>query len=411
MDEDYRNLKSTECTRKIDNMLARYLKERNTVVSDLSEKPVKLANKMWEKILSNDPLCMVNCGLMNRYSSYACAPCININRIVDFETTELGTPFIIECGKKVGTYLTVLKISTGGINIEVSDSDKAKAVRFLKDNGLMLSCGSQDISPLTFLRSDDFSNNILNWWTIDSIFEKKKLPYSLPLYTAFLCRNDGFILFESPTLGNYYQIIDSRDDLKETVVSIFKQLGVILDVLSPYHFSHGNPCGDVLVFTDEEMSHAYKGINITSEFTMHLADFTYSSLTTGKTRIYPRSDRSSKVLNSTLDISIKDGLYRLSNKSEVIFAYVRHAGLPIYSCSLDLYCFVVSIMSIAKVFNIVKKDESLNSLWRSIWSEGDINEVERVIAKYPNIDPIKLLSRKWLQCSVINTWLEGLKEL
>lgn len=411
--ESYRSLRCTDSTRNVDKAILRYITERNIIIEKLANDPSSLTKEMWV-ILSNDSYCMVNCGELKKFNPFICSPCKNMNSLVDFEKTKLGQPFIIECGKKVGTYLSILKVMAGKTHLEISEKDKESASKFLERNNIMISCGSHDISDLTFLKADTFSNNILNWWTIDSIFESKKLPYSLPLYTAYICRDDGFILFESPTLGNFDKIVVKSDtkSLKSTIISIFKQLGVILDVLSDYYFSHGTPSSEVLVFTEEEISHEYKGVKVVSEFVMHLADFSYSSLTKGKTRLYPHNGMASSIIaSSNMNITIDRGMYKLSNKSEIIFVYIRHGGLPIYSCSLDFYCFLVSMMSNKKVFELVKNDKDLYKLWKSVWNSDEVEIIETEIQKWPNEDPMKVLRNKWLQCGVVQNWLNALKEI
>jgi len=417
MDGSYRDISCCNNTRNIDNTLSKYVRERDHIIKTLSKYPSELVDKIWsiDGYLSNDPACMCHAGKHKKYTSYTCPPCINMGRIIDYDSEKIGRPFLVECGEKVGHTFVLITLPVGHIGLDTGNNDKSQAKKFLEEHQNMLKCGTQEIDGLTFIKSDTFTNNILIWWIIDKIFQNKGLPYALPLHTAYICRRRGFLLSNSPTIGNYEQLkqvaITKEWDRYDTCLSICKQLGVILDVLHKYFFSHGNPHTDMLLFSDEDNEHQYGDVLISSNFIMHVIDFNYSSITCEKTRLYPKTERNDILFNHCmLQIDIKDGKYYLTNKSDILFNYIRHAGLPIYSSSFDFYCFIVCLMLDSYFYDSVVKDARLYNAWESIWTPADLDVIESRIKKNKDkdVDTVRLLERLWLQCDVVKTWLSNL---
>ncbi len=417
MEGFYRRIACCDNIRNIDDTLAKYDEEREHIIRTLTRNPVELSEKIWSEdgYLSNDPACMCHAGLQKKYTPYACPPCINMGRLIDRDTERLGKPFLIECGEKVGTSFVLISLPIGTTLLEIGFQDKIKAQNFLQKHQSMLKCGSQDISNLTFVSSDIFTNNILVWWIIDKIFQRKGLPYNLPLHTGYICRHKGFLLSNAPTIGNYTKLKEKAKmeewDRYNVCSSICKQLGIILDVLHKNFFTHGNPHVDMLLFSEEEIEHHYDNVLVSSEFITHIVDFSYSSITHSGTRLYPHTERSDVILNyQMLHIDIKDGRYYLSDKTDILFNYIRHAGLPIYSSSFDFYCFIVCLMLDGYFYDSVKGDSDLNLAWESIWTGEDLIKIEKRIKTNRNrdVDVVRLLSKLWLQCEVVETWLSML---
>lgn len=417
MEGDYRRLSCCNGTRNIDEVLSKYIVERDNIIKLSVNNPVELTSKIWsiDGYLSNDPKCMCNAGKLKKFTHYKCPPCVNMGRLIDYDDEKLNKPFFIECGDMVGNMFIFISHPVGKLNTTIEEQDKKSAQKFLSDHINMLTCGTQEVEGLTFVRSDIFTNNILVWWTVDKIYEQKSLPFGLNLHTAYICRDEGFMLSNAPTLGSYKKLknraIEMKWDRYKTCSSICKQLGIMLDVLHDNFFSHGNPHLDVLLFSEQETDIDYNDISLSSDFLMHIVDFTYSSITNGNTRLYPKTERSDILINcQTLHIDIKDGRYYISNKSDILFNYIRHAGLPIYSSSFDFYCFIVSLMLDKYFYDSVKGDPFLNKAWESIWLESDLEIIENRIKKNmnKNIDIVRLLSKLWLECNVVKLWLSNL---
>ena len=418
MNGSYRDILCCNNNRNIDSALTKYEKERDHIIKTLSRNHAELVNKIWtdDGFLSNDSRCMCHAGKHKKYTAYTCPPCVNLGRLIDYDEDKIGKPFLIECGDKVGSSFILISFPVGTTSLVIDESDKTRAQNFLQEHKDMLKCGSQELSELTFVKNDIFTNNILVWWIVDKIFQRKGLPYTLPLHTAFICRQKGFLLSNSPTIGNFKQLqaksINNNWDKRDVCNSICKQLGVILDILHSHYFSHGNPHSDMLLFSDDPIEHDYDNITVSSDFTMHLVDFTYSSITNENIRLYPKTESSNVLFNHCIiNIDIKDGMYYLSNKSDVLFNYIRHAGLPIYSSSFDFYCFIISLMLDDYFYYTIKEDSIMNKAWESIWYDTDLSIIETRIKKMKkkdNPDIARMLGGLWLQCDVVKTWLTNL---
>jgi hypothetical protein len=412
---DYCDINCCNKTRNIDTALKHYQKDRQKVLANLIKEPERLISKLWVSggYLSNDKECMTNCGAHRKYTSFICAPCKNMSRIVDLDENPINRPFTIECGQEVGNSFIITKHDIGEPFMEVSKEDKIKGLRFLSNHRDMLTCGSQDIKDLTLFKSDTFTNHLLNWWIVNYIFEKEKLPFHLRLHTSYICRGKGMMLSDAPTLGNLDRVLEKHhNNHHQVILSVFKQVTIILDILSDNFFSHGMPHIDMVVFSEEEIEEDYKGVHIYSSFIAHLIDFSYSSITYRNTRIYPASDRSNVVINyADLNIKIANGKFTIANESYVLFDYVRHAGLPIYSSSFDFYCIITSMMLKSAVRNMVLSTDLVNH-WKALWEPDQYEKISKLISKYQDIDVdvVKLLSGFWLRCDVVAFWRKRFAE-
>lgn len=385
---DYR---SKECCEKFSNLnesFWNYEVERDMILTEIKTDPEKLSKNIWKKYLSFDKFCKRKSGHGDLYSPNMCIPCFNLSIMIDHDINDPKKNF-----KVMDKNLIVIKKSIGNLNAEVSERDKIMASNFLKKNKVMLSCGSQDVSDLTFFRSDKFTNNVLVWWAVSKIFSLENVR-NLNLYTSYICGNDGFLLTDFPQIGGYDKLIEYQrkkgipdEDTSELIIQKLKQK---LMILSDYFFSHGKPNLQRLTFSESE--------NDKEDFELHIIDFTYSSITIGKVRIYPKSVRANMMLeNGKMTIDIQDGMYKIHEDKEILFEYIRHAGLPFYSTSFDYYNFMISLMKKPSFFQAVYQRENLKSEWENLWEIDDIPIVNEMIRQ--NKRTCEILSNKWLLCN------------
>lgn len=398
---DYR---SKECCEKFSNLndtFKHYSDERSFIIDELQNNPSNLASKLWSSYLSNDKHCMRNSGYGQAYDSNSCIPCFNLSIMIDHDVVDTKKSFRV-----LDKDMIVIKSEVGNVGCEISEKDKLMAVNFLKKNQILLSCGSQPVEDLTFLKSDTFTNNILVWWIADDILKNNNLS-SLTLHTGYICKNSGFLLTDYPTIGGYDKLIAYQHkkgiSMEDTVERIIKQLTDKLKILSKYYFSHGNPDINRLTFgynnnfseDDSEASHSYVENN---DFELYIIDYTYSSITIGNTRIYPKSIRANMFLETgSMDIDIQDGMYRITDDKAVLFYYIRHAGLPFYSTSFDYYNFMICLMKKKDFRDTVYNTPSLNQQWEHLWNPIDIVRINDMVEKDKPISEI--MSDVWLRCN------------
>lgn len=414
MDDSYNCILCCNDTRNVDDLFDRYKRERDSILFSLIEEPETIYDKIWSSkgLLSRDSKCMCNGGRNKKYTPYKCPQCINIGRLKDYDNKNEKS-FMIETGSNVGTFLMLIELSIGKLYSEVSQKDKNRVANFLFKNDIVLSCGSQRIDDLKFLRSDFFTNNTLISWIVEIIFTEKDLPHSLDLFTSYICGSNGFVLLESPTIGSFQKLklkaSIEKWDSEDVCESICKQLGVYIDVLSEHFFSHGISTLDTLMFSDKKTEYDYKDLNIRSKFTLHIVDHSYSSITYKDIRLYSGSDISDMIMNfSDLTIIIANDMFKITNSSHVMFDHIRHSGVALYSHSFDFYCFIVGLMLDKYFYDSVKSSSKLNDAWSSIWHPDEIAIIENRILSNMNderADVMELFSGLWLHCNVTKIWL------
>ena len=218
------------------------------------------------------------------------------------------------------------------------------------------------------------------------------------------------------------------------------QLFATLSYLRKYDFSHGNPCFNTLKFKKEIVSYIYDGVKVASSLTLKLSDFSNAGLTVNKTvnnikgkflRLYSKSVIGEEELkkknfdpfieNVKLETdgkSISDEnvtIYKLKDpckcvKSTVLFMYMKHLGLPVYTSSFDAYAFIVVLMAERGFYSAIMSDNQLTNFWKNMWvKNSDYEKIkERLRNFHENPRPISLndilhvLSSLSLRCDMID---------
>ena len=164
-----------------------------------------------------------------------CPQCRNISRLVNLRKYPIGYPFPLQAGSNEGMLLTVKKF--------------------------------EDIKPYMILdkghlQMDRLTHFILLHWCL-----QQKANSVLPLYTGYVCGDNGYCLMQHPTIGTLSDLqahpeflahslpppsptakADIRQPLKqEVVMSIISQLVNTLGSLSEVQFSHGSPSAECVV--------------------------------------------------------------------------------------------------------------------------------------------------------------------
>ena len=270
------NIKYSECTRNIDNMLSRFESDRTKIVSYLLHDHVKFVNLIWsdKSPLNIDRECLCNMGqrltdinlderingkyVFNQTLSnfYVCSQCKNIGRIVkcspssSIPSSPINNPFYIECGNLAGKMLVLTQHHIDNIFIKF-DNYPLSNILF-----------PQIRNDIDYMGCDYFTNQIIINWYLYQELQKYKLPHLSLIYTAFICRDNGYYLSEHSDIGNisnlqqYSNLLSTNDEslvnlpinkelnytpLKVHIVAeIIKQLFVTFQFLNKYNFSYGS---------------------------------------------------------------------------------------------------------------------------------------------------------------------------
>ncbi len=199
----------------------------------------------------------------------------------------------------------------------------------------------------------------------------------------------------------------------------------ILHYLRDYDFSHGNPNTKNIKFTKEVVSYIYDGVHISSPVTLKLLDFSTSSCTIEKNlRLYSKNVVADEQLKNKTFTPILDTVndevmvYKLKDpkkypKAIVLYNYMKHLGLPIYSSSFDAYAFMIVLMSDKSFYVTFQKYDKLKNFWKNMWVNKEdfkkINERlenihdEKISISYEDV--LTLLNGLSLRCDMIeNGW-------
>ena len=163
----------------------------------------------------------------------------------------------------------------------------------------------------------------------------------------------------------------------------------------------------------------YKNINISSAFTVKLADFGKSSMTMILSdakkpfRFYNHSGLASKYyVFTSFKPKVNTGLggeyYIIDNIAmSTLYSEIRHMGIPFYA-TFDTYTFIISLLLVPEVFRSVFSNPMLQSvIWDPLWFPGDSDKVYRSIVRsiqhneeHTMGNVIKILKNIKLRCNI-----------
>jgi hypothetical protein len=440
----------------VDTMLNEYLNNMKKSYNLFLSDPNKYVSSIWthDSHLYKDE----NCGFLmgaDLKNNFICYNCKNFKRLVNFKLGGIYEPIKIEYGENLGKSIIVNKNDVQNVFLSWDQETSDKARIYLYRYHWLESCGSPDISNMICLRGDPFTSRIIINMLVNDIFTKENLPHSLKLYTSFICGESGYTVFEYPESIKTFDalIIDIINEQKKIPVSIAKniilQLCVILRSLSKYDFAHGTPSYKSLFFKNEKCKYEYDNAKIESQITMMFSNFWYSSILINNNpnqKIKINYDKpihiSSKTVKSDLylqkalftpEINVKSidsqycdennnkpkicnllngksNYYKLGNDTVNVYAYIRHAGFPLFINSFDFYCFFTSMMCNKHFFNSIYSDENLYKIWTLIWTKEDFIQLENRIRSYHTLDLNSLkedfvfdvIKNCWLKCNVLD---------
>ncbi len=390
---------------------------------------------------------IINDGVVNYY---ICSQCKNMRRILDFNQTKIGEPFHLECGNSAGNELILTETDISKL-YTFKESPSAAVARALKNPyitnlnkcsaGCMVSnstktnntkpCHIKNYATMDYIGSDPFTNNLLINWFLNEKLSKLGIPNIIKMHIGFVCRNKGYSLYEYPDIGRirhlqeYPEYLEHRDRpsptakaddklplSKETTKGIIMQLFGVLHGLRIYDFSHGGPSSRTILFKTDPCSYLYDGVHVEGPLTIKLYDLYHSGITVGNKRLYNKSviadeellKKPFKPIIETVTItpfspdrskpSNDITIYRLMDPNKyfqeaLLFMYIKHLGLPIYQSSFDAYGFMISLMAERAFYATVMSDDSMYTLWRSMWLPEEFEQIQDKIQRlHKSPDPV-----------------------
>jgi hypothetical protein len=391
---------------------------------------------------------------------YICPQCKNMKRIIDLtggKRTKSDEPFMLECGEKAGMSLYYDEKNISRLYLDKEkEPDSVKKAYKIKTIKKLARCSSascalpskaagekllEKYAKIDYLGSDKFTNNMLINWYLNSELKKMKITNIIDMFISFICNDNGYNVYEYLDIGNVTSFqnfpefletsgkpsptakADDKTSIhKDVVLGIIVQLFSVLHYLRNYDFSHGNPNTDTIKFNKEVVSYIYDGVHISSPVTLKLLDFSTSSCTVDeKLRLYSKNvvaDEQLKKKNFDPILDTIEGkvmVYRLKDprkniKSTVLYNYIKHLGLPIYSASFDAYAFMLVLMSEKSFYLTCLENSKLSNFWRNMWVEkkdfetisSRLEEIHENVISVNYDDILILLSGLSLRCDMID---------
>ena len=429
---NYHNIDCCEWTRGVDTLLNHYRENRDYVVSLMKTNPGELIGSIWTRggPLAIDRECQCQMGHGNRRSSFTCAQCKNLQRLIDFRRGGAEKAVQLECGQQAGKHIIVIKTDDLCPFLQWDDEATRRAQSYVQQYHNLTMCGTPS-TPFRCIMGDAFTIRTLVLWLIGAQFAEKGLPHCPNLYSVFICRNTGYSIYEMPNIGPFSELLKLFTDLPQTLVrSIIIQLIVMLNELTNINFSHGTPSINGLLFTNDPVSYLYEGVPVQGPVTLQISDLWNASASFNGVHFFPKNLQTAIHLernmfipeiatksvstaycdkNTTSDLCKPNSvnMYRLTTATIDIYSAIRHIGFPLYAGSFDLYCFMVSLMCDPTFYTTVINHEPLYRLWSMMWLHDDLSSVEQAIVdthkgtNHAMVVVIDIIRGRWLRCDII----------
>src|SRR3990167_472541 len=398
---------------------------------------LKSDNKSDEEVLSAikkyinvDHDCICQMGKGEAFTRLACTNCLEIGRLTSFKET-IPKEIKILTGKYKRGILKIAEQNSPYSNVSWSEQSKKQAKHLDEIHTNLSNCGLRK-PPLSsrYLSADNWINEILMNWCISTIFEEEHLPHIRAIENAFVCGEFGYQLtFDEhlvPLLNGIHNLNEKQ------AFGLLKQIGVILTALKDHHFVHGTATIDKLMIDlKSPCSYRFEEHDIISEYTLLLGGLHLSSLTIGDTRIHPSTEGRGVNLDTAINNfkpvvqgyelpgntnicspdksghssfgCTPDGgayIFKTGGADATLFTTMRYSGYPLFGGALDVYGFLVSLMSWKPFAEAVSTSETLKSLWMDMFP--DPREVPQIRVDEKPITCSYVVSNvikdKWLYC-------------
>ena len=420
-------------------------------------------------------------SMMNFYVCPLCKNMKRIIEFSGSKRTNPEEPFLLECGEKAGQSLVYEEKNVNYLYLQLEDLPfsvkRAYTNPFIAE---LAQCSSATCAipskeagqdhllrymETQYLGSDVFTNNLLINYYLNEILLSQKIPNITHVDISFVCNDNGYNVGEWLDIGSiqnfqeYPEFLESNgkpsptakaDDKlplnKEVCKSIIMQLFAVLHTLRQYDFSHGNPSTSTLKFKKEICSYIHDGVLISGPITLKMCDFSTSGITIKREeysdkkegqnthkflRLYSRNvvadeELKKRIYEPVIETlkSEKVTVYKLKNpckcvKASILFIYMKHLGLPVYTSSFDAYAFMTVLMCERSFYTTILSNPELHKFWRDMFVLQDdfdtINtRVKEIHEKTKHVDLhdiLKLLADLQLRCDMIDFGWSLIKNL
>lgn len=401
-----------ECT--VDDVFSYCDGARDDMYGAFTACDQRAVDELWGTYLCKDTRCGRSMDYRNRTVA-SCMCCELFGRLFNLAS---DVPFVIECGERVGeTFIITKRIA--GRNGYIDDEMRSTAISFMND-AFSKCCSISPERKVLYVSYGPVSCEV-----IIGILLTRLIRWHPQTVFAFSCNINTYILKQKS-----YSLLEKLQSMSETsMIGIVCQLACLLETLSSYHFVHGNPSIGSLVLQPRQISTMMFGVHVECEYALGFEPGDSSSITLGTMRIargfdeyYKREKLQTNVVSEWVGRRFKaskrgdemprspqNKLLFMINENEIsTFLKLRRYGIPLYPCSFDLYCFLVSLYSCKPFKHVIRS--SFWEAWSSLWvTRGTTELLESRIGDRESLsfnETVDVLRGVWLRCDAVSTFID-----
>lgn len=348
-----------------------------------------------------------------------------MRRLIDFRGGGVEKTFLVPCGRFTGAEMVVKRHDAFLPYLELDSLAQERYKFYSEKYTKLLQCGSHNVvQNLKCVRGDPFTIKTILMWVVYKIFTDAGIPHIVKVYSAFVCGDFGHNVHETSKpisllfKDKKYLTAGKRPCLKYNILeTMLSQAVAIIEVLSAFSFSCGSTFADSISFSEEPVSYAYEGMHVRGPITLKIENMHNASITVQGTRYLPKSKRDEIYIGrdnfepevSTTPRKNQEGVfdlcYRITTNSLETYKTMRVVGFPLYSGSFEFYSLLLAFMCNKTFFDSMMKTPKSRSIWEQLWTEDQIQLVEKSLEKVHNGEitcpPIDLVRGIWLKCNVL----------
>jgi hypothetical protein len=356
-----------------------------------------------------------------------------MRRLIDFRYSSGLEPFIIKHGQLAGRKMIVKRIRVGSPRLRVSSASTQHLHQYAQQYDT-----DSDVSDVTVINGDVFTMSVIVQMAVSRYMAENDLPHVQPLYTAFICRDDGYKLTEVSDMTSleelhqhsYYH--EAQFDMTtskhsaygplkvEVVKTIIQQLLVILLELSEVNFAQQHLSLNNIAYCDQPVSYLYDDVTVCGPLTVQWVNFDQASITLENYHYCCDNISTRGIMSCPFEVRNLEKFgqwYRLSRNDLEHYQDLRSLGLPLFTQSFECYYYITGLMCDQSFYTTVMQDDSLRRLWKMMWTQEDRPRIETSITNYHSRAihnfvseerdklPLNILRGVWLRVDVVEyTW-------
>jgi hypothetical protein len=322
------DMKSCDKNYSLNEILKNYHQIKKQILDDLKKNPNNIVNNLWFNYLSYDKTCQQNC--------FQCQTLPHLAKDI-----VVNTPFKIKTGQ----------------TLMLTQTQVRPFLKWTNDQ----------------IKGDVFTIKILITYILEDILKH----HHINLLNSYICNANGYLLYEVPTINDelcHFDRLVEYKYTKEIVYGLLCQVIVLYEHLSKYHFSHGRPNASSFLFDNRKCDYTYnyknKKYNIVCDYTLKLADVSYSSIKYNNVVLFPQNNVTGLLCNHFHHYKQQDETYTVH-----LIDGLKHV-LP---RSIDLYLVILSMMKNDNFFNTVMENQNCYDVWKSLWNNQEGLVEQRLI--------------------------------